>query len=173
VKDLLSKNRIEVDIPENIIGDFQICKSEQKYGTLTELIYKDISIMSDRPSEFKEHIPFFSLNIFGNVLICGLGIGFVNEVLVDIPDINKVMIIEKHQEVIDLVWSYCKKDERFEIVRADANTWKPIMNFDFAWLDSWIEHDEIKQDKWWKIITEKYSEYCNKVMVWKPTHRME
>ena len=75
------KNRIEVNLPENEIGEFHIRKSKQDYGIITELIYNNISIMSDRPSEFNEHIPFFSLQLHGNVLICGLGIGFIKDLL--------------------------------------------------------------------------------------------
>jgi len=171
-KRFVMENRTIVDLPENEIGEFRIQKSKRDYGIETELIYQDKTIMSDRPSEFKEHIPFFSLQLHGNVLVCGLGIGFINEVLITIPEIEKVVIVEKHQEVIDLVWPYCKKDERFEIIHDDADTWKPTMNFDFAWLDSWIEHDKIEQDEWWEITTKKYSPYCETVMVWKPTHRM-
>jgi len=162
-------NKITVNIPEGTNGNFRITKS--KYNK-TNLMYKDISIMSDSPEEYEEHNPFFSLNLKGNVLVCGLGIGFINETLISVSEIEKIVIVEKYQEVIDLVWPYCKKDERFEIIKADANTWKPTMHFDYAWLDSWIEHDEIKQDDWWKLMTEKYSPDCDTIMFWKPKYMM-
>ena len=55
-------DRIEVNLPENEIGEFAIVKSKRDYGIETELIYQDISIMSDQTQEFNEHIPFFPCN---------------------------------------------------------------------------------------------------------------
>tara|TARA_R100001594_G_scaffold85908_1_gene120422 strand:+ start:2599 stop:3156 length:558 start_codon:yes stop_codon:yes gene_type:complete len=177
--DILKNNyRITVDLPEQTNGDFKIRKLECEPhecdgGIKTVLYHKNMPIMSDLPEELKEHLPFFSLNLSGNVLVCGLGIGFINEVLINIPDIKKVVIVEKYKEVIDMVWPYCKKDERFELIHADADTWKPNINFDFAWLDSWTQvEQETPQEEWWEIIKVKYSPYCKTTMVWKPTNKM-
>ena len=163
--------KLTVNIPEQVLIDFSICKKDDDDAIETILWHKR-QIMSDRKSETHEHMPFFNQPLRGNILVTGLGVGLINEYLITIPEIEKVVIVEKYKEVIEMVWPHCKKDARFEIVHADANTWEPTMHFDYAWLDSWIEHDEIKQDDWWKLMTEKYSPYCDTIMFWKPKHMM-
>tara|TARA_Y100000296_G_C5123272_1_gene231538 strand:- start:456 stop:1067 length:612 start_codon:yes stop_codon:yes gene_type:complete len=162
-----------VNLPENTIGNFSIkkCNNHPHWGNATQLLYKGESIMSDRMAEYIEHLPFFLENLYGTVMVSGLGIGFINEVLIELEDIDKVIIVEKYQDVIDLVWPHCKKDERFEVVHADADTWEPTMHFDYMWLDHWTSetHPDMKQEDWWKSIIEKYSPYCENIMVWKPS----
>ena len=133
------------NVPIQRLNSFEIIKS--KDGD-TELVNGKTFVMTDRKSESDEHAIFFNQPLKGNVLVTGLGIGFVNEYLIKVPEIEKVVIVEKYQEVIDMVWPYCKKDDRFEIVQADADTWAPTMYFDYAWLDHWTELHEMVQEDW-------------------------
>ena len=72
-----------------------------------------------------------------------------------------------------MVWPHCKRDERFEVVHADAETWEPTMHFDYAWLDHWTEHFDMKREDWWESVYEKYKPHADVVMIWKPTHLMD
>ena len=47
-------------------------------------------------------------------------------------------IIENSQDVIDLVWPHCTKDNRFTLIKADIETWTPPANsyWDVIWFDT-------------------------------------
>jgi predicted membrane-bound spermidine synthase len=163
---------IKSHIPTQQVNDFEI----RNDGDQTQLFNGQQLIMSDRQEESDEHAVFFSLPLHGDILITGLGVGLVNEHLITLPDIDHVVIVEKHKEVIDMVWPHCKRDDRFEIVHADADTWEPNLwtdkacnRFDFAWLDHWTELHDMRQKAWFDFIAEKYSKYCDLVMIWKPS----
>ena len=165
-------NRVAVDIPEQELGSFKIKHRNKKYGLETILIHNKQHIMSDRPSEFEEHGPLFSETLRGNILVTGLGISYVHNKLLSSPEVKRVIILEKYPEVIGLVWPYCKKDDRFEVICYDSDDWEPTLHFDLAWMDSWTEHHSVPQELWWKKTEEKYSSHCDKIMFWKPTKLM-
>ena len=100
-------------------------------------------IMQDTQAEYAEHRWLWD-NATGHVLIGGLGIGFVNENLILNDNITKVTIVENSQDVIDLVWEHCTKDDRFELVLADFETWTPPegTQFDIVWGDTWLVDNE-------------------------------
>ena len=75
-------------------------------------------IMQDSEAEYNAHQWLWD-NATGDVLIGGLGIGLVNEVLIDNDDITSVTIVENSQDVIDLVWEHCAKDDRFTLIQED------------------------------------------------------
>ena len=176
--------RITVNLPEQESNGFGIFHSEDEYqGIITHLFHKENGgesvclegreMMTDNIQETETHIPFFDLPLSGNVLVTGLGVGMINEYLITIPEIKKVVIVEKYKEVIDMVWPYCKRDERFEIVNEDAEIYIPTIHFDYAWLDhwttNWLVNHGVHQKDWWESgIVERYSQYCDNVQVWKP-----
>jgi len=162
--------RLTVDIPKQELNDdFSIVHDDEE----TLLKHNNQYIMSDRESETHEHIPFFNQPLRGKILVTGLGVGLINEYLITIPEIERVVIVEKYKEVIEMVWPHCKRDERFEVVHADAETWEPTMHFDYAWLDHWTEHFDMKREDWWESVYEKYKPHAVVAMIWKPTHLMD
>ncbi len=162
--------RLTVDIPEQELNDdFSIVHDDEE----TLLKHNNQYIMSDHESETHEHIPFFNQPLCGKILVTGLGVGLINEYLIAIPEIERVVIVEKYKEVIEMVWPHCKRDERFEVVHADAETWEPTMHFDYAWLDHWTEHFDMKREDWWESVYEKYKHHADVAMIWKPTHLMD
>ena len=165
--------RIEVNIPEQKLNDFAISYYKDDYQGIITTLCHNREIMSDLFHETHEHIPFFNQPLRGNILVTGLGVGLINEYLITIPEIEKVVIVEKYKEVIEMVWTHCKRDERFEIINDDAETWIPTMHFDYAWLDHWTEHYDIKREDWWKSVYDKYEPHADVVMIWKPTHLMD
>tara|TARA_Y100000004_G_scaffold111584_1_gene125272 strand:- start:103 stop:621 length:519 start_codon:yes stop_codon:yes gene_type:complete len=165
--------RITVDIPEAVNGIFEIKKvtsdsiveKEEPFDTYTVLYMNGIEIMQDTTHEYREHQDLWD-NATGDVLIGGLGIGFVNQKLIDNPNVTSVTILEKNQEVIDLVWEHCPKDETFTLIHADIETWEPTQNFDSMWIDTWLMPDNPNQHEYNQKLIDKYEPYCNWIGVW-------
>ena len=106
------------------------------------------------------------INEEGDVLIGGLGIGFVNQKLIDNPNVTSVTIVEKNQEVIDLVWNSCPKDGTFTIIQDDIETWEPTSHYDVAWFDTWLTANNMTKEEYDEFITEKYTTHCSWIGVW-------
>ena len=131
-------SRIIVNIPEGTSGDFSIQKittnhiggRDEPQDTYT-VLYKDgiENIMQDTTHEYDEHQPLWD-NATGDVLIGGLGIGFVNQKLIDNPNVTSVTIVEKNQEVIDLVWNNCPKDGTFTIIQDALEVYRNFSYFE-------------------------------------------
>lgn len=164
--------RIRVSIPEGVSGDFRIehittdnyCGTKEPLDTYTVLFNEHHNIMQDTTREYREHEQFLK-EAFGNVIVTGLGLGLVNQSLIDNPNVTSITIVEKYQEVIDLVWNYCPKHDKIRLIHSDIYEWKPECVFDIGWFDSWCgenEHEEYK-----KIMNEKYNAYCKDIRFWK------
>jgi spermidine synthase len=86
----------------------------------------------------------------GRVLIAGLGIGLIIHNILHKESITEIIIIEKHQDVIDLVAPYFT-DPRLKIICADIFEWKPQKGekFDTIYFDIWpqITTENLKQIK--------------------------
>lgn len=128
----------------------------KKYTTLLRNNHW-ITIMQDSFTEFEEHQWLWG-HATGDILVTGLGIGFVNEWLIKAPGVKSVTIIEKNQDVIDMVWDHCAKDERFTLIHADADNWE--IPEDSSWDCIWIDH-EISSPTHITEITAKYQPYTN------------
>ncbi len=168
--------RITVDIPEAVNGNFEIKKvttdsiagKEEPLDTYTILYHNNKPIMQDTTHEYYEHQPLWD-NATGHVLIGGLGIGLVNQKLLDNPNVTSVTIVEKYQEVIDLTWPHCPKDETFTLVHADFDTWQPTQNYDCVWIDTWLSE---KGDycEYNETLINKYNQYSNWIGWWSSSH---
>ena len=104
----------------------------------------------------------------GDILIAGLGIGMVNELLVDSDDVTSVTIVEKEQDVVDLVWEHCAKDDRFTLVVDDIETWDvpEDSSWDVGWFDSWIEDNPMSKAAYRDFIMDRYSVFCEELECW-------
>lgn len=110
-------------------------------GTYKGLKRNGLIIMSNTPNEIRDSYPFFRA-AKGRVLINGLGLGVVLDVILKkvnadgTPAVNEVFIVEKSQDVLNLVKkSY--KDPRIKYVQADAYEFKAVGHFDAVWHDIW------------------------------------
>ena len=135
----------------------QVRRESPHLRNYTVLLRDDqyLSVMQDSCTEFEEHQWFWG-HATGDVLITGLGLGFVNEWLIKAPGITSVTIIEKNQDVIDLVWDHCAKDERFTLIHDDADTWD--IPDGSSWDCVWIDH-EISGAPHLEELTDKYGPY--------------
>ena len=141
--------RIIVDIPEATSGDFEIkventdfvAEESEPLADYT-FLYKDGDrIMQDTHKEYAEHQPLWD-GATGDVLIGGLGLGMVHQKLIDNPNVTSVTVVEKYQDVIDLVWNNCPRDKSFTLIHADITTWTPTENYDYVWIDTWLNESD-------------------------------
>lgn len=178
-------------IPEGESGDFSIhhCTTTTGPGSwLNYVNYKGLTggpytvlcqrfggawlnIMQDTEAEYTEHDWLMS-RLSGDILIGGLGIGMINIPLLASSDITSVTIVEKNQDVIDLVWANCAKDDRFTIVCDDINTWDPdatdglpTTTWDVAWFDTWLTHQE-PISEYAANMNNKYGSYVTEIGGW-------
>jgi hypothetical protein len=165
-------NRIKVNIPEGVSGNFRIEKiktdnyvgSDEPLDTYTVLFNSSHNIMQDTTREYREHEQFLK-EAHGNVIVGGLGLGMINQSLMENPNVLGITIIEKYQEVIDLVWQHCPKNEKIRLVHADIYEWKPDSVFDIGWFDSWCGENE--HTEYQKLMNEKYGSFCKDIRFWK------
>lgn len=138
---------------------------EQEYTTLIHSEYG--VIMIDSAKEYKEHNLLWE-KANGNILIGGLGIGMVNEKLITMQNIETITIIEKNIEVIDMVWPFCKKDDRFILIHDDIDTWNIPENkhWNYAWFDTYISNVNVDYCAYNNTLLTKYSSYCDKIDFW-------
>jgi len=155
-------NRITVNIPEAVNGDYEI----KVIDGYTNLLKNGEVLMYDTELEYSQHQPLWD-DATGDVLIGGLGIGMVNQKLMDNPNVTSVTIIEKNQEVIDLVWPHCPKDNTFTLINADITEWTPTQNYDYIWLDTWCT---VLQSREWNPyntdLYNRFKSYTPKIGAW-------
>jgi hypothetical protein len=180
--------RIEVDIPEGTSGDYEIAiytdetteKDWQLYLSMpkcanessdswTVLLKENclMPIMQNSDAEYVEHQWLWN-NATGDVLIGGLGLGMCHQPLIDNEAVTSVTIIEVAQDVVDLVWEDCAKDDTFSVVVADFETWTPPENssFDTVWGDSWLVDNSMTYSEYRTFMTERYSQYTDNIGFW-------
>jgi len=173
-------------IPEGESGDYSIqhCTTTTGSGSwLNYVNYKEITggpytvlskkygkawlnIMQDTEREYAEHDWLVS-RMSGDILLGGLGIGMIHIPLLASSDVTSVTIIENSQDVIDLVWDHCAKDDRFTLIHDDINTWDipEGSNWDVGWFDSWITSDE-KLSNYVARMNQKYGSCITEIGGW-------
>lgn len=98
-------------------------------------------MMKDSPFE-RQTCQIFLDKARGDVFIGGLGIGLVPMAIMNNPEVKSILIVEVHQEVIDLIKPQVQFNEKVEIVLGNAHTYVPEKNFDVFILDDWTAPDE-------------------------------
>lgn len=119
-------------------------------------------VMSDTPAEKKDHIPFV-LKAEGNILINGLGLGWVVEALFLKKEVKHVTVVEISKDVIKLTGEFLKNKhgDKLTIINADALEYKLKQKekYDYVWHDIW---DDICADNWETMsqLHKKYARRC-------------
>jgi len=132
----MTEIRYELNIPSGISGDFKVVDGDDT------VLYQNIggkwmNIMDNSDIEATQASAFLS-TATGDVLLAGLGIGMVLEPLVNNRNVTSITIIEKYQEVIDLVSPHIVSSKSIRIINDDLYTWSPDKNYDVAWFDSYV-----------------------------------
>ena len=132
----MTEFRYELNVPSGISGDFKLVDGD--YTVLYQNIGgKWMNIMDNSENEAAQANAFLSAAT-GDVLLAGLGIGMVLQPLIDNRNVTGITIIEKYQEVIDLVSPHIPSSKLINIINDDIYTWSPDKNYDVAWFDSYI-----------------------------------
>jgi len=99
--------------------------------------------MSNRPikSIYEQHMN----NLTGDILICGLGCGFIIFPIKDLPGVNSITVLEKDATIIAMMSPYL---DGITIIETDAKLYEPTSTFDSIFLDIWNSDNSL----------EKYSE---------------
>lgn len=129
-------------------------------GSYVRLLHKGECVMSDTNMEKRTNMDF-CINACGDVLIGGLGIGMIILAIQDNPEVKSITVIEKNQEVIDMVASQLNFNEKVKIICADVFEWKPEtgVKYDVSYMDiwSWINEDIYEREM--KPLKRRYSRF--------------
>lgn len=95
---------IHDSVPAQRIGNFEIEKDPKNISLIEHSSYQIIWMSVDG----NEWCLYSSLPelVYGKVLIAGLGLGFDLLNVVDRDCVDEVVLVEKQQVIIDLVWPY-------------------------------------------------------------------
>ena len=121
--------------------------SEGKYA---RLMIGPTLMMSDTDMERSTN-RIFVLKAKGNVLVAGLGLGLILFAIADKPQVEHVTVVEKYQDVVDLVGPAVKArlGDRLTIITADIFDWKPEkgVKFNTIYHDVWptVNLDNLKE----------------------------
>lgn len=105
-------------------------------GKFVRLLHRGEVIMSDTDMEKRTNANFVR-NAHGKVLIGGLGIGLILLAIQDNSEVEKIVVVEKHKEVIDLVKDQLSLNEKVEVVNADVWEYTPTEKFNTIYMDIW------------------------------------
>ena len=70
--------------------------------------------MTDLPIEQFQADNMLYEKVYGTVLIGGLGLGYAAQLIASQPQVNRIIVIEKSQDVVDLVWKHLDFPENTE-----------------------------------------------------------
>ena len=97
--------------------------------------------MSLNPNEIETMKPFIN-KAKGNVLVLGLGMGYVPFMMANKPEVKNITIIEKDPEIVGLfntlIYPNFKNKEKIKIIEGDAiNFVKKPNKYDYIFADLW------------------------------------
>ena len=140
-------------------NDFYAMMSGIPSGDYVRLYVGREMMMSNTPMEYDTQREFL-YKAHGDVVIAGLGLGSVVFGIQDKENVTSITVIEKSQDVIDLITSQVTFNDKVKIICADAFEWKPEKGtrFDCAFLDIW---PYINSDVYEEMVTIKkwYSKF--------------
>lgn len=129
-------------------------------GNYVRLMHRGEVVMSDTYMEKRTNSGFCA-NTYGDVLIGGLGIGMIIMAIQDDERVKSITVLEKYQEVIDMITAQLPFNDKVKIICADVFEWKPEkgQKFDCIYMDIWnYVNSDVYQDEM-KPLKRKYSRY--------------
>src|SRR5262245_19086014 len=75
----------------------------------------------------------------GDVLIAGLGLGMILHPILSQPDVRHVTVVEKYQDVVDLIAPTLPRTDALALITADIFEWRPPLGsrYDVILFDIW------------------------------------
>lgn len=116
-------------------------------GTYCRLFVDNQLVMSDTRMERISNSHFVA-NANGNVLIAGLGLGLIIHNIINKPEVTKILVVEKYQDVVDLVKPKFE-NEKLTVVCEDIFNFNTSEKFDTIYFDIWpdINTDNLEDIK--------------------------
>jgi hypothetical protein len=107
----------------------------------------------------------------GDVLIAGLGLGMILHPILKKREVRSVTVIEKFQDVVDLISPTLPHDPRLTIITDDIFLWEPPAGcrYDVIWFDIWPDIEASRLIEMRKL-HRKYRPHTNSS---NPQHWME
>lgn len=105
---------------------------------------RDEIVMSDTPMEVETNSSFVE-NAHGRVLVGGLGLGIILLEIQDKKEVSEIVVVEKYQEIIDLVAKNLPLNDKVKIVQSDIFDFAVEKGFDTIYFDIW---NTICEDNW-------------------------
>lgn len=132
-------------------------------GTYKVLIKDGEIVMSNTQLEITTHQEAIE-KAKGNILVAGLGLGMFLTAIKDKKEINRIVVLEKSKEVIQMIGKYYK-DDKIEIINEDIFDFDTKANFDLIWLDIWNDFDNSNLEEM-EYLKEKFSSNSKEILCW-------
>ena len=137
-------SKIVFNESENILYNMRLLRDGMREhrmydGTYVRLHINGELMMSDTAMERITNIDFIE-NAKGRVLVAGLGVGLILQAVLNKPDVTEVVVVEKYQDVIDLVAPRFEHP-KLKVVCADIFEYElsKEVKFDTIYFDIWAE----------------------------------
>lgn len=114
-----------------------------KYAKLVDKKFHEI-VMSDTPMELETNAEFISA-ARGSVMIGGLGLGLVLLAIQKKPEVTRILVVEKEQELIERISRQLPLNSKVEVVQGDILSFETKEKFDTLYFDIW---NNICGDNW-------------------------
>lgn len=108
-------------------------------GRFVKLTVNGRLFMSDTTNEHRTNLEI-TYQARGHTLIAGLGIGMILTKILDKKEVRSVTVIEKYQDVIDLITPHFKH-KKLTTICADIYEWRPPKGtkYDCIYFDIWAD----------------------------------
>lgn len=137
VKGIAKVEHFTVSKAESMLTSFRGGLDYVPEGRYARLYVGNTLMMSDTRMERSSNYTV-ARKAHGDVLIAGLGLGMVLSAILSKPEVKSVTVIEKHQDVIDLIAPHFNPS-KLSIICADIFEWQPPKSrkFDTIYFDIW------------------------------------
>lgn len=101
----------------------------------------------------------------GNVLMGGLGLGWMARKMAEKPEVEKVTVIERHPDIARI---FDPKHPKIEVVVGDANSLglELYLKYDYLAWDIWPNYSQAHRDKDWQLLKQKAEKAGIKTWQW-------
>jgi hypothetical protein len=98
----------------------------------------------------------------GDVLIAGLGLGMILHPILRKQELRSVTVIEKFQDVVDLISPTLPNDPRLCLITADIFQWQPpdASLYDIIWFDIWPDIEACRLPEM-RLLSRRFRPYLN------------
>jgi hypothetical protein len=127
--------------PEQIINNWRIERKNKITSLIEYKNHKDQCWMSNNKKDVKDQKKMIPNDVYGNILVLGLGLGIIIEMLAKYEKVKYIAVIEQAPEVIEMVWKYIEHNNKAEIIQMkDINYIKSNSNkYNYVFADTHID----------------------------------